>query len=217
MNKKAVVFWIIALFLLASCGGGGNTETEAPATTNNSSSSTSSNSSSSTSSEAAAPANEAPTADTTEEEAADTSTTDTSSDTEEAMDESGEEAAPAEEAAAPASPFGNRPLSGTDPDTGLIVNPESVNPGDTFIVRGEIISMNLTPTTAPEFLLQSPEGLKFRIRSQDLKETFYEDGDQLQAFQYRNGLLAQATVTLAADASPSDIPTSTDLVLVKDE
>ena len=212
MNKKAVVFWIIALFLLASCGGGGTTETEAPATTNNSSSSTTS--------ETAETTDEAPAADTTEEEAADTSseaTTDTSSETEEAMDESGEEAAPAEEAAAPASPFGNRPLSGTDPDTGLIVNPESVNPGDTFIVRGEIISMNLTPTTAPEFLIQSPEGLKFRIRSQDLKETFYEDGDQLQAFQYRNGLLAQATVTLAADASPSDIPTSTDLVLVKDE
>ncbi|MCB8981173.1 MAG: hypothetical protein H6657_27530 [Ardenticatenaceae bacterium] len=212
MNKKAVVFWIIALFLLASCGGGGTTETEAPATTNNSSSSTTS--------ETAETADEAPAADTTEEEAADASseaTTDTSSETEEAMDESGEEAAPAEEAAAPASPFGNRPLSGTDPDTGLIVNPESVNPGDTFIVRGEIISMNLTPTTAPEFLIQSPEGLKFRIRSQDLKETFYEDGDQLQAFQYRNGLLAQATVTLAADASPSDIPTSTDLVLVKDE
>lgn len=213
MNKKAVVFWIIALFLLASCGGSGNTETEAPATNNNSSASTSS--------EADTPADEEPAAsETTAEEAADTSseaTADTGGDTEEAVDTPSEEAAPAEEAAAPASPFGNRPLSGTDPDTGLIVNPDTVSPGDTFIVRGEIISMNLTPTTAPEFLLQSPDGLKFRIRSQDLKETFYEDGDQLQAFQYRRGLLAQATVTLAADASPSDIPTSTDLVLVKDE
>lgn len=209
MNRKAVVFWIIALLLLAACGGGGETETTVPATTNNNSSSTSS--------EAAEPAEEEPaTAETTEEESTDTGS-ETATDTEEAMEESGEEAAPEEEAAAPASPFGSRPLNGTDPDTGLVVNPESVSPGDTFIVRGEIISMNLTPTTAPEFLIQTADGLKFRIRSQDLKETFYEDGDQLQAFQYRNGLLAQATVSLAADASPSDIPTSTDLVLVKDE
>jgi hypothetical protein len=137
------------------------------------------------------------------------------SDEDPASEESSEETAA--ESAASDSPFGDRPITGTDPDTGLPVNPESIRPGDTFIVRGEIISMNLTPTTSPEFLIQSPDGLKFRLRSQDLAETFFEDGDQLQAFQYQNGLLAQATATLAADASPSDIPTSTDLVLIKEE
>jgi hypothetical protein len=123
----------------------------------------------------------------------------------------------AEESPSSDSPFGDRPMSGTDPETGLPVNPETVRPGDTFIVRGEIISMNLTPTTSPEFLIQSPEGLNFRLRSQDLADTYFEDGDQLQAFQYQNGLLAQATATLAADASPSDIPVSADLVLIKVE
>jgi hypothetical protein len=119
--------------------------------------------------------------------------------------------------AAPAAPFGDRPMTGTDPDTGLPVNPDSVNPGDTFIVRGEIISMNLTPTTSPEFLILAPDGLKFRLRTQDLADTYYEDGEQLLAYQYQLGLLGQATATLAADAGSSDIPTSQDLVLVKGE
>ena len=136
---------------------------------------------------------------------------------EEGMEDSSEEAAAAEEAAVPGSPFGDRPMKGADPETGLQVNPDVVRPGDTFIVRGQIISMNLTPTTAPEFLIQSPDGLNFRLRSQDLATTFYEDGDQLKPFQYRNGILAQATAVLAADARPSDIPTSADLVLIKDE
>jgi hypothetical protein len=212
MNKKAVVFWLIALFLLTSCGGGA-AETEVPATDDTSSSAT-------TSEAAETEAEEPTTVETTEEEATEASeepAAEESSETEASVEEASEEAAPAEEAAAPDSPFGDRPMTGTDTETGLPVNPESVNPGDTFIVRGEIISMNLTPTTSPEFLIQSPDGLKFRLRSQDLAETFYEDGDQLQPFQYRNGILAQATATLAADASLSDIPTSTDLVLIKEE
>ncbi|MCC6606947.1 MAG: hypothetical protein IT327_27315 [Anaerolineae bacterium] len=211
MNKKAVVFWLVALFLLASCGGGA-AETETPATNNTSSSTTSD--------AAETEAEEPTTVETTEEEATEASeepAAEEGSETEAAVEEASEEAAPAEEAAAPDSPFGNRPMTGTDTETGLPVNPASVNPGDTFIVRGEIISMNLTPTTSPEFLIQAPDGLKFRLRSQDLAETFYEDGDQLQPFQYRNGILAQATVTLAADATLSDIPTSTDLVLIKEE
>ena len=215
MNKKAVLLWIIALILLAACGGGSEAESDTPASDNNTSSSTTTETteteeqdSASTDSEEMAeePTEETETADDTDMEESDEAAT---------SEESTEETAA--EPAAPASPFGDRPMTGTDPETGLPVNPDSVNPGDTFIVRGEIISMNLTPTTSPEFLIQAPDGLKFRLRSQDLAETYYEDGDQLQAFQYQNGLLAQATATLAADASPSDIPTSTDLVLVKDE
>ena len=206
MNKKAVLLWIIAFIFLVACGGGGDEEPAPPASDNNTNSSATTETSE--------------TAETVEEDNA----SDGSEETEES--EPAEEAEPAseepaeetaEESPSSDSPFGDRPMSGTDPETGLPVNPETVRPGDTFIVRGEIISMNLTPTTSPEFLIQSPEGLNFRLRSQDLADTYFEDGDQLQAFQYQNGLLAQATATLAADASPSDIPVSADLVLIKVE
>jgi hypothetical protein len=209
MNKKAVLLWAIALSMLVACGGGGETEPDTTATNNNTSSSTTTETT------------EENVTSAPEETEVETEPTEASNETDAAMEEevmeeeTSEE--PAAEEAGPGSPFGDRPLSGTDPETGLMVNPESVNPGDTFLVRGEIISMNLTPITSPEFLIQSPDGLKFRIRSQPLTDTFYEDGDQLQAFEYKIGLLAQATATLASDASPSDIPISTDLVLVKDE
>lgn len=217
MNKKAVLLWIVAFIFLVACGGGGDTEPDPPASDNDTSSSTTTETTE-TVEEDGEPADSEEMAEEPTEES---EPTDEAESMEEEMDEEPATEEPAEETdeepAASDSPFGDRPMSGTDPDTGLPVNPESVNPGDTFIVRGEIISMNLTPTTSPEFLIQSPDGINYRLRSQDLADTYYEDGDQLQAFQYQNGLLAQATATLAADASPSDIPTSTDLVLVKDE
>ena len=221
MNKKMVLLWIVALLLLVACGGS-EAEPAAPATDNN----TSTSSTTETEEESADPTEEPSEEEMAEEEEEmeedATEESDEAEETDEAdeateEDTSEEAAEEVVEEAASDSPFGDRLMSGVDPETGLAINPEIVNPGDTFIVRGEIISMNLTPTTSPEFLIQSPDGLKFRLRSQDLAETFFEDGDQLQAFQYQLGLLAQATATLAADASPSDIPTSTDLVLVKDE
>lgn len=213
MNKKAVLLWIIALLMLVACGGGGEPEADAPASTNDTSSSTAAEEEAEEEDSTSSDSEEMEEAPADTEEEAEEAPAD-----EEAADEPEEETAveeaPVEEAS---GGFGDRPMTGTDPETGLAINPDSVNPGDTFIVRGEIISMNLTPTTSPEFLIQSPDGLKFRLRSQDLAETYFEDGDQLQPFQYQLGILAQATATLAADASPSDIPTSDDLVLVKDE
>lgn len=209
MNKKAVLLWIIALCLMVACGGGGDSEPAAPAANNNTSSSTTTEAAEETEEEAAPEESEETAVEEVTETAEEESTTEEASESEQAEE-------PTEEAA-PASPFGDRPMTGVDPETGLLVNPDSVRPGDTFIVRGEIISMNLTPTTSPEFLIQAPDGLKFRLRSQDLAETFYEDGEQLQPFQYQLGLLAQATANLPADAGPSDIPTSDDLVLIKDE
>ena len=217
MNKKAALFWLIALILLVACGGGGETEVETPSTDNDTSSSTTTETVDEEEPEEESPSTE--TEEEMEETTDESETADESEDATEATEEdAGEDSEETEvEEAAAEGGFGSRPMSGTDPDTGLVVNPDSVNPGDTFIVRGEIISMNLTPTTAPEFLVQSPEGLKFRIRSQDLAETFYEDGDQLQPFQYQLGILAQATATLPADAGPSDIPVSDDFTLVKGE
>ena len=217
MNKKAALLWIVALLLLVACGGGGDAE---PATTTDDNDTSSSTTTETTddSDEEATSSDEEMDEEEMEEEATDEEPADEEEmEEEDTAVEEEETENTSDEEAAPASPFGDRPMSGTDPDTGLLVNPENVNPGDTFIVRGEIISMNLTPTTSPEFLIQSPDGLNFRLRSQDLADTFYEDGDQLQAFQYQLGILAQATAMLAADASPSDIPTTTDLVLVKDE
>lgn len=217
MNKKTVLLWMIAFIFLVACGGGGETEPDTPASDNNTSSSTTTETTETTEEDSASADSEEMAEEPTEESepADEAEPMEEETDAEPASEEPAEDTAV--EPAASDSPFGDRPMTGTDPETSLPVNPESVNPGDTFIVRGEIISMNLTPTTSPEFLILSPDGLKFRLRSQDLADTYYEDGDQLQAFQYQNGLLAQATATLAADASPSDIPTSTDLVLVKDE
>jgi len=201
MKKKVLPIWIVALLLLAACGGGSEPEAAAPTAESDTSPSPT--------------AEPADNADNADEEDMEEDTTEPSDEVmEEETADTTEETA---EEAAPASPFGDRPLSGTDPDTGLIVNPDSVNPGDTFIVRGEIISMNLTPTTSPEFLILSPGGSKFRLRSQDLADTYFEDGEQLLGYQYQSGILAQATVTLAPDAGSSDIPTSADLILVKNE
>ncbi len=216
MNKKATLLWMICIILLVACGGGAAEPEASNTDSNNSSTSTESNEDveETTSSD---PVEE--TEEEMEEVAEESEATDEPTTEEETEDEGDSEAAAeeSEETASTGSPFGDRPMTGTDPDTGLVVNPEIVSPGDTFIVRGEIISMNLTPVTSPEFLIQSPDGLKFRLRSQALADTFFEDGDQLQAHQYRNGLLAQATAMLPADASPSDIPVSEDLVLLKDE
>ena len=116
-----------------------------------------------------------------------------------------------------ATTFLGRPASGIDPETGLPINPEEVNPGDRFIIIGTITSMNLTPTTSPEFVIQSPAGKRYRIRSQDLAETYFEDGAQLRLFEYQLGLKAMATAELAADAGPSDLAITTDLTLLYDE
>ncbi len=215
MNKKAILLWTIALILLAACGGGGEPESNTSTSGNDTSSSTTTETTVTEEESTSEDSEEMAEEPTQESEPADDAEPAAETDEAAASEESAEETAA--EPAASGSPFGDRPMTGTDPETGLSINPETINPGDTFIVRGEIISMNLTPTTSPEFLIQSPDGLKFRLRSQDLADTYYEDGDQLKPFQYQNGLLAQATASLAADASPSDIPTSTDLVLIKDE
>ncbi|HEX6385202.1 MAG TPA: hypothetical protein VF177_11075 [Anaerolineae bacterium] len=111
----------------------------------------------------------------------------------------------------------NRPASGVDPETGLEINPETFGPGDEFLVRGTIISMNLTPVVSPEFLIEAPSGRRYRLGSQSLAETFYDDGTQIQPHEYRQGMLAEATVTLSPDAGPSDILRSENLTLLGDE
>lgn len=129
--------------------------------------------------------------------------------TEEAVEEVVEDASP--------SGFGDILMSGSDPDTGLEINPASYGPGDTFIVRGTIISMNLTPVSSPEFLIESPDSVRYRIRSQAVSDIYFIDGSQWQAFEFRQGVGAMATVVFDSSAALTDIPFSEDLVLVMQE
>jgi hypothetical protein len=212
MKKITPVLFILLLFLLAACGGG-NAEPTAPAQ----------EAAPETAVEEAAPTEEpaeeevAEEAETAVEPEEPADTTEEETTTEEPADtaaESSSETEPETEEAAATGGWGDRPMTGIDPETGLEVNPAQVFPGDTFLVRGTIISMNLTPQTSPEFLIQSPDGVRYRLRTQDLAQTFYEDGAQLKPFQFSIGLFAQATASLAADAGPADLAVSDDMVLV---
>ena len=216
MKRLTILVVLLSLGLLLVACGGSSGETE-PAVSENSSTT-----------EETAPVEE------TEEEPMEEVETEAEEETSESEEEPMEEEAPAEEteeepmeeesseaeeepaaeAEAPASGFGDLPLSGTDDETGLEINPPVVNPGDSALVRGEIISMNLTPTTSPEFLIQIEDGTKYRFRSQDLEETYFLDGSQLKAFEYKIGMLGQAVITLAADAGPSDLATTDNLTLI---
>lgn len=224
MKRTAVLLMIVALMLLAACGG--SSASESPASNDSSTDSAASTDSGETETmEEPEPAaeEETPTEAAAEEEPAmeeePTEEPAAESDPEaeaEAAPTAEEEPAAEEEMAEEEGPagFGDLPLSGTDPDTGLEINPEVVNPGDTFLVRGTVISMNLTPVTEPEFLIEAPNGKKYRMRTQPLADMFFVDGSQWQPFEYQLGVGAQGTVSLASDASLSDVATTEDLMLV---
>ena len=141
--------------------------------------------------------------------------------TEEVIEEESEVAAeePTEEAVEEdtAVGFGDIPLSGTDPETGLEINPAIYGPGDTFIIRGIIISMNLTPVVSPEFLVESPEGVRYRFQSQPLADTYFTDGSQWLPHEFRQGVGAMATIVFDASLTTADIPSSDNLMLIIQE
>jgi len=110
-----------------------------------------------------------------------------------------------------------RPASGTDPDTGLEINPAKITPGVDYIVRGELVNHNLTPVESPEFMVISPAGVRYRIRSQPLDQIFYEDGTQPAPHQYKRGMLVQATVRQEEGSAPTTLVNSTDFVLLQGE
>lgn len=129
-----------------------------------------------------------------------------------------EEAAPVEEAAeASGDMVAGRPASGTDPDTGLEINPPTVVPGVDFIVRGEIVNANLTPQDSPEFVVLSPSGTRFRIRSQHVNDILYEDGTKPALHEFQRGVLIQATVRQEEDAGATITVQSTDVTLLHDQ
>jgi hypothetical protein len=196
--KRALCVSILALILtglLVACGGAPPAEPAA---------------------QSEAPAENAP----AEEEAAEP--VEAAAPTEEESAPAEQEAAPtgedaAEEPAAVGDMIAGRPASGTDPDTGLEINPDSVVPGVDFIVRGELVNANLTPQESPEFLVLAPSGTRFRIRPQAVADIFFEDGSQPALHEFQRGLLIQATVRQDEGAGETIRVTSDDLVLLRDD
>lgn len=204
--KRSMWMTILLLTLigaLAACGGGAPAEpaVEAPAQSD-------------AAGEAAAP-EEAAVEETAPEEA-ETPSGEAESETEPpAAEEAPVEDAPAE--ATSGDTIAGRPANGTDPDTGLEINPPSVVPGVDFIVRGEIVNANLTPQDSPEFVILAPSGTRYRIRSQNVMDITYEDGTQPALHEFQRGVLVQATVRQDEGAGATITVNSTDLTLLHDE
>ncbi len=110
-----------------------------------------------------------------------------------------------------------RPVTGFDAATGLEINPLDVVPGVDFIVIGSLISFNLTPQESPEFMVQSPEGTRYRIQSQAVSEIFAEDGSQLAPHEYQRGMFATATVRLDESGGVTSVVLSDDFMLLSGE
>jgi hypothetical protein len=193
--QKKLFFPIVLFLLLVACGGG--SETPSPTLTPTGGNVTVPDSGSND----PEPSNE--TADPTPESVSEEPTTETSSEV--APTEAGEAAT------APAS--AELLMSGTDPETGLEINPEQIVAGMEFIVRGEIVSMTLLPQDAPEFVIISPAGKRYRFRPQPISQIFYEDGTQPTLQDYRNGMLASATVFLDPAGGTSAVASSSNMML----
>ena len=100
---------------------------------------------------------------------------------------------------------------------GLPVNPDPILKGEPFIVEGIIVNASLIPVDKPQFLIEAPNGLKYRVDTQPVDQIFVEDGTQLKAFEIRPGLFVRATVFLPADATAADVLSTTDLVILLSE
>jgi hypothetical protein len=121
--------------------------------------------------------------------------------------------APAEEAVAGSG----MAMSGIDPDTGLEINPPQPVSGVDYIVRGELVSFNLTPQDSPEFLVESPDGVRYRIQSQPVPDIFLDDGTQLKPHEYQRGMMAQATARLQESATATSVMLSENLTILAGE
>ncbi len=189
------MIWIIVLMLalttlLVACGGGGGAAPAEQA--------------------AEAPAESAPAEDSIVEEPA--------AEQPAAEEPAAEEPAaeqPAAEEAATADMVAGRPASGIDPDTGLEINPAAITPGVDYIIRGELTSVNLTPQDSPEFMITSPAGVRYRIRTQPVPQILYDDGTQPALHEITRGTLAQATARQEEDAGATILVHSTDFTLLQ--
>ncbi len=110
-----------------------------------------------------------------------------------------------------------RSVTGFDAATGLEINPLDVVAGVDYIVIGSLISFNLTPQDSPEFMVQSPDGTRYRVQSQAVSEIFAEDGSQLLPHEYQRGMFATATVRLDDSGGVTSVVLSDDFMLLSSE
>jgi len=84
-----------------------------------------------------------------------------------------------------------------DEVTGLPLNPEALPEGD-FVIEGTIGNMNLTPQSAPEFVLRIASGRTYRVRSQPLSDILYEDGEVVGVAGFVQGMEVRAVINQVA-------------------
>ncbi|MDJ0753039.1 MAG: hypothetical protein QNJ45_05945 [Ardenticatenaceae bacterium] len=89
---------------------------------------------------------------------------------------------------------GEEDAGNIDPETGMVINPEGRDIGEPYIVEGEIKSMNLIPSTSPEFLIVAESGSQYRILTQAIGEIDGEAGEPLESYQFQIGMPIRATV-----------------------
>lgn len=215
MHKKFVLIGLFVVLFLVACGGSPSAEPAAPPASNEG------NSTDNSETAATSTPEPEPTLPSSEE-SINTDTADNSTDTgtDEVVEdeaETAEEPDTAEEPVEEGAFVAGLPASGIDPETGLEINPPQIVQGQEFIVRGTIISYNLTPQTTPEFLVEAPSGMRYRVRSQGISDIYYGDGTQLKAFEYKIGLLAQATVLQETTAGVTTVVETDNFMLLHDQ
>jgi hypothetical protein len=107
-----------------------------------------------------------------------------------------------------------------DAATGLPLNPDTIPTDSPFIVEGTIASMNLTPQSAPEFVVRAPSGKTYRIRTQALPDITYDDGEPVGVDGFSQGMSVRATVEQQeGGAGTGNIPIlfSGDFMIVRGE
>jgi len=106
-----------------------------------------------------------------------------------------------------------------DAETGLPLNPETPPTDTQFIVDGTISNMNLTPQTEPEFVIRVESGRTYRVRSQQLADITFEDGEQVGVMNFSQGMRVRATVEAeigSAGTGNQPILRSSDLTILRE-
>jgi hypothetical protein len=226
MQNKTMLIGVLLILalLLAACGGGAET-----AVTENEAAPDAAAVAENDGDDEAAAEEEAEAAAASESEAGEDAETaeatqeesdDAAEMSDEEMEETSEEsddAETADDAAPSGETIAGRPASGVDPDTGMQINPPELIQGEEFIVRGEIVSLNLTPQTEPEFLIEAPNGQNYRVRTQELAAITYDDGSTIEAYQFQQGMLAEATVYQDPGAGLTTVVESDDFRILQEE
>ena len=81
-----------------------------------------------------------------------------------------------------------------------------------FVIEGVVSSLTLTPQDKPEYVVTLPSGKRYRIRSQPLSETFFDDGTAVSPSTLRQGMTVRATVAYFPDEGVAGEYRTADLI-----